>query len=51
MPGRARQTMIDDYLALVASLKLIREAVEEAFGAAAGLHHETSGEFPPQNLR
>ena len=36
-PGRARQTMIDNYLALVASVKLIRVALEEAFGAAAEL--------------
>ena len=36
-PGRARQTMIDNYLALVASLKLIRVALEEASGAAAAL--------------
>src|SRR5262245_36811532 len=42
-PGRARQMMIDNYLALVASLKLIRMALEEAFGAAAEL--PASGQF------
>ena len=29
--------MIDNYLALVASVKLVRVALEEAFGAAAEL--------------
>jgi hypothetical protein len=36
-PGRARQATIDNYLALVASLKLVREALEDSFGAAAEL--------------